>query len=103
MRDVIKLNPMQMSLLLTGIKRHLESRKARPIIYQVAIGAELYARLLEGVPKSFIDEFLNSMLDNGLDSWRSFVIDENFDGKEEIVDELVEMACTEERDGESVH
>jgi hypothetical protein len=103
MRDVIKLNPIQMSLLLIGIKRHLEDRKDRPVVYQIAIGAELYARLLEGVPKRFIDEFLNSMLDIGLESWRKMVIEENFEGKEDIVNELVEMACEGEHEGETVH
>uniref|UniRef100_A0A6M3LMG0 Uncharacterized protein n=1 Tax=viral metagenome TaxID=1070528 RepID=A0A6M3LMG0_9ZZZZ len=103
MREVIKLNPMQMALLLRGIKDHLENPNDRPVVYQVAVGGQLYARLMEGIPKKFIDEFLNTMLEIGLDSWYHTVVQDNFQNNEEIVNELVEMACEEERSGARVH
>jgi len=103
MKEAIKLNPALMALLLKGIKQHLENPNDRCVIYQIAVGKELYARLLESVPKEFIDEFINSIFDIGLNSWMRAVIRDNFDGNEALIDDLARFACEEERNGKTLH
>lgn len=104
MLEPLKLNQEQMALLLKSIEKHLKGDdKYRIIPWQIGIHPELFARLMEACPKQYIDTFITQMFCVGLETWFDEVVNTGFQGKKELVDELVNMACDEERDGSTVH
>jgi len=101
--NFVAMSPVEMAVLMDAATKHVKNAKERPVVYQIGLSKELFARLWEVVGKRKADLFINTIFDIGLLTWHGSMVEQIFGGNEKMVQQLVNEASEDIRGDERIH